>query len=109
MSLLSPGSYLRSKLMKSEYDIRSESSGSRIMSVTAREASFFISAGHVFGKLDGMGRLQYLTSPTSAARLKAMLQKANVEPPKNAEDNKTTVLDGKTYQFHMRRVMAWAR
>ena len=28
---------------------------------------------------------------------------------KNAEDNKTTFLDGRSYAFHMRRVAAWAR
>ena len=109
MSLLSPGLYLRSKLLKPSYDIRSELNGSRIMSATAGEASFFISAGIVFGKLSGSGSLEYLTSNASPARLRSMLEKANLDCNQTAEDNRTTVLNGKTYQFHMRRVRAWAR
>lgn len=79
------------------------------MQVTAQEASFFISAGFVFGKLDGIGRLEYLTSPLKSEKLRAALQKATCGTVQNAEDNKTTFIDGKTYQFHMRRVLAWSR
>jgi len=79
------------------------------MSVTAQEAAFLISSGLVFGKLNGIGRLEYLiTHRTKKAMLTAM-DGAGVAQRMNAEDSKTTVLDGKTYQHHMRRAMAWAR
>ncbi len=109
MSLLSPGMYLRSKLLKQQYDIRAEQNGNRIMTISANEASFFISAGHVIGKLDAGGNLQYLISNLSAIRLRGMLEKAGQDSKQSAEDNRTSVLDGKTYRFHMRRVAAWAR
>lgn len=109
MSLLSPGSYLRSKLLKSHYDVRSEADGSRVLSVTAQESSFLISRGFVFGKLDGLGRLEYLTSSKSKTALLKSMEGAGIAQRMNAEDSKTTVLDGKTYQHHMRRAMAWAR
>lgn len=95
--------------MKPQYDIRSEADGTRILSVTAQEAAFLISSGQVFGKLDGLGRLEYLTAHKSRQALLKSMDGAGVAQRMSAEDSKTTVLDGKTYQHHMRRAMAWAR
>ena len=108
MSLISPGSYLRSKLTASEYDVRSEKDGNRIFSVKAQEAASLISTGLLFGKVTASGRLEYLISSVPAAKLRATLAKSGGDV-KNAEDNKTTFLDGRSYAFHMRRVAAWAR
>lgn len=109
MSILSPGSYLRSKLMNSHYDVRAEAEGGRIMSVTCQEAAFLVSSGLVFGKLDGLGRLEYLITHRVKKALLTAIESAGVSQRMSAEDSKTTVLDGKTYQHHMRRCMAWAR
>ena len=109
LSLLSPGAYLRSKLMKPHYDVRAEADGARVLSVTAQEASFLISRGFVFGKLDGLGRLEYFTSSKGKQALLKSMEGAGIAQRMNAEDSKTTVLDGKTYQHHMRRAMSWAR
>ena len=109
MSLLSPGSYLRSKLTQPEYDIRCEKTGARIMCLKAHECASLISTSHLFGKLGQDGELKYLISHVPAARLRNQLQRAGGEGPRNAEDSKTTLLEGQTYRFHTRRVMAWAR
>jgi len=109
MSLLAPGVYLRSKLREPHYDVRAEDGGGRILTVTMKEASFFISSGQVLGLLDGRGNLRYLTTHLSAKKLRSMLDRVGQDSSQSAEDNTTTVLDGKTYRFHMRRVMAWAR
>ena len=108
MSLLSPGAYLRSKLIQSRYDVRDDS-GKRLLDVAAHEASVLISKALVFGKLGIDGDLKYLL----AMRPKRVLVDALAKPGTGvsivAEDNTTTVRDGRGYQFHMRRVMAWAR
>lgn len=109
MSLLSPGSYLRSKLLKSHYDVRSEADGNRMMIVTAQEAAFLISSGVLFGKIDGLGRLEHFTCHRPKSVLLKMMDGVGISQRMSAEDSKTTVLDGKTYQHHMRRAMAWAR
>lgn len=79
------------------------------MSVTAQEAAFLISSGQVFGKVSAMGKLEYLTSHRAKSVLLKSMEGAGIAQRMNAEDSKTTVLDGKTYQHHMRRAMAWAR
>jgi hypothetical protein len=109
MSFLSPGSYLRSKLTATEYDVRCEKTGARIMVLKSHECASLISTSHVFGKLGQDGELKYLISHVPASKLRAQLQKAVGEGPRNAEDSKTTLLDGQTYRFHTRRVLAWAR
>lgn len=109
MSLLSPGAYLRSKLIEQEYDVRDEKTGSRIMVLDAFECAALISRSMLFGKLGQDGALKYLISHQPAARLRAALSKASRGDLRNAEDNRTTELDGQTYRFHARRVMAWAR
>jgi hypothetical protein len=96
-------------LLKSHYDVRAEADGDRMMSITAQEAAFLISSGQVFGKVDGLGRLEHLTSHRSKTALMKSMEGAGIAQRMNAEDSKTTVLDGKTYQHHMRRAMAWAR
>lgn len=80
-----------------------------MMSVTAQEAAFLVSRGFVFGKLDALGRLEYLTAHRAKAAILKAMESAGIAQRMNAEDSKTTVLDGKTYQHHMRRAMAWAR
>jgi hypothetical protein len=95
--------------MNAHYDVRAEAEGGRMMSVTAQEAAFLISSGSVFGKLDGLGRLEYLITHRTKRALLSAIESAGVSQRMNGEDSKTTVLDGKTYQHHMRRCMAWAR
>ena len=95
--------------MNPHYDVRAEADGSRMMSITAQEAAFLISSGQVFGKVNGLGKLEYLVTHRAKNALLKSMEGAGIAQRMNAEDSKTTVLDGKTYQHHMRRAMAWAR
>ena len=108
MSLLSPGAYLRSKLIESRYDVRDDS-GKRLLDVAAHEASVLISKALVFGKLGIDGDLKYLLAMRPKKALVDALNKNSTDASIIAEDNATAVKDGRGYKFHMRRVMAWAR
>lgn len=107
MSLLSPGAYLRSKLVRTQYDLRSLD-GNRTESLPVKHASFLISAGVVFGKLNGSGELEHLVALRSSAVIRRMLNAAMKIGKLGAEDNKTTYMDGKTYAHNLRRSAAFS-
>ena len=108
MSILTPGAYLRQKLVLPRYAVRAES-GQLILSVAAHEASVLISKGLVFGKLSGTGDLQYLAALRGRKVLIDAIKAGGAGGVVSAEDNETTLRDGRGYRFHARRVMAWAR
>ena len=107
MSFISPGGYLRSKLFKTEYDLRSIN-GERLASLPVRHASFLISAAIVFGKVNRCGDLEYLVALRSIGSIRRLIDEATQSGRMSAEDNKTVIMDGKTFAHHMRRSGAFA-
>lgn len=107
MSLLSPGAYLRTKVNRDSYELRNRE-GKRFESASAQNVAFLISAGVVFGKLNGAGELEYLVALKPAGIIRKMLNAAMKTGRLTAEDNKTTFMDGKTFAHHMRKSAAFA-
>lgn len=107
MSLLSPGKYLRSKLIKPTYEIRN-GEGNRIEVIPSAHCSFLISAGVAMGKLDGSGDLECLIALRPSPVIRRMLKAGMAGGRLGAEDNKTTFMDGKTFTHHMRKSRAFA-
>jgi hypothetical protein len=106
MSFLSPGGYLRTKLIKPEYDLRSIH-GDRLMSLPVKHASLLISSAIVFGKLNGSGDLEYLVALRTIGSIRNLIDKTGKSGGIGAEDNKTVVMDGQTFAHDMRRSRAF--